>query len=163
MASTHKRFIEGKGFLLGVDHNNNYIYMRDFSWDCGHYWAGGYLTNCYKNTRPSGHYHFDSTFLKGADSFDKYRDNLKWSTLNDKEIWRLLDLMKQFYTLKQSAEVFQYGGHYTSYGRTKEEIVPHMSEAINKHIESVIIPQIKDLLTKYTPKTEKQTERITKK
>lgn len=147
METREKMFKQGKGFLLGVTHDNNYIYMRDFSFDCGWYWAGGYMTNCYKNSRCSGHYHFDSTYLKGASGIDKVKEQFKWSTLTENEWWRLLDLMKQFYVLKASAEVFQYGGHYTSKGRTPEEINPEMAKMINNQIEQVIIPQVRKLLT----------------
>lgn len=143
----NKRYVEGKGFLLGVTATHDYIYMRDFSWDCGWYWGGGYMTNCYKNTRCSGHYHFDSTYLTGANAIEKYNKDFVKSTLTESEWYRLLDLMTQFYNLRKSAEIFQYGGHYTSKGRTEKELNKDQADFINNHIKEVIIPEVKKVLT----------------
>lgn len=67
------------------------------------------------------------------------------------EWWRIKDLFKQFYKLRDAAEVFQHGGHCTSDGRTPEELVPGMATRINEHIRDVIIPRIRLALTKPIP------------
>ena len=60
----------------------------------------------------------------------------------EKNWWRIKDLYKQFYILKDSAEVFLYGGHCVSEGRNQLEIDKKMRDKINLHIEKVIIPEI---------------------
>ena len=148
------------------------IYLHDFSWDCGWYWAGGYLGN------NSCHFHFDGAFLNGIDerghplgnfvspwkNLKKHESGVKvvrngasvWEDIEtfldgvpkhiSENWWRIKDLFKQFYTLRDAAEVFLYGGHCTSDGRTKAEINPKKAAAINKHIETVIIPEIRKIV-----------------
>lgn len=62
--------------------------------------------------------------------------------------WRIKDLFKQFYALRQAAECFQYGRHCTSDNRNPAEINKEMAAQINKHIETVIIPEIRKALDK---------------
>ena len=154
------------GYLKGTKRR---IYLYDFEWSCGWYWAGGYVGNS------DLHCHFDGCFLNTPDSrghslgnfFDPWTklptyleekniiritngasiweplstflDNAQYS---EREWWRIKDLFKQFYALKQAAETLQYGGHCTSYNRTNVEIQPELATTINEHIKTVIIPAI---------------------
>ena len=144
--------------LLGFDkHDKKGVYLRDFEWQCGWYWAGGYIGNS------QFHAHFDGAFLdvpdyrgnclgfKPADmsngcaiweDLTKFLDN---ATFESREWWRIKDLFKQFYTLRDAAEVFQYGGHCTDGGRNPAEINLEMAKTINLHIENVIIPEIRKI------------------
>ena len=159
MDKIKKKFKEDtKRYFLGVTTDNQYIYMSDFSWDCGWYWGGGYL-NIHTNNRKYADCmtHFDSVFFDRTSTVVEVDKNLhnislvkamfQKSTLTEKEWWRLMDLMKQFYSLREGAEVFQYGGHYTSWGRTDKEINLGLAEELNNHIENVIIPEVRKLLT----------------
>ncbi len=149
------------------------IYLEDFSWDCGWYWGGGYVGN--RNM----HCHFDGCFLEVPDirghalgnfttpwnkkegatvisngcsvwePLDFFLDNAQYTAT---QWWRIKDLFKQFYTLKAAAEVFQYGGHCSGTGRTKDEINPAMAQSINKHIADTIIPAIRNELNKAVDK-----------
>lgn len=132
------------------------IWLYDFSWDCGWYWGGGYIGN--KNM----HSHFDSCFLDTVDSrgfhfgvttvpnnncyiwenLDFFLDNASFTA---KEWWRMKDLFKQFYAYREAAECFRHGGNCTSDGRNENEINLDMASKINKHIEDVIIPEIRKL------------------
>lgn len=143
------------------------IYLYDFEWSCGWYWSGGYLGN--RNL----HCHFDGCFLETPDirghalgnfvtPWNKREGAVElsngcaiWEDIStfldepmfDKETWwRVKDLFKQFYRLRDAAEVFQYGGHCTSKGRTEKEINPEMARQINLHIQNVIIPEIRKLV-----------------
>jgi len=138
-----------KYFLLGVRREDNKkVWLGDFSWDCGWYWSGGYVEVFSKNGKDiEEHFHFDDTFLKGAKAVDIIKNYFKETTLTGAEWWRLLDLFKQFYTIREAGEVFQYGGHYTSKGRTTEEIKKEWAEKLNEHLEKVIIPQVRQLLS----------------
>lgn len=87
------------------------------------------------------HTHFSSYFDKN-ESVEEYFSETQFS----KDEWyRLLDLMKQFYALQKTAEVFNHGGHITSYGRTDAEMNPNMAAIINSHIKEVIIPEVQSL------------------
>ena len=59
-----------------------------------------------------------------------------------KNWWRIKDLYKQFYILKEAAAVFQHGGHCTSKDRNPKELNKKMADKINEHIEFIIIPEI---------------------
>lgn len=79
------------------------------------------------------------------EDLDFFLDNAQYDS---KQWWRIKDLFKQFYTLRDAAEVFQHGGHCTSKGRTPGEINKDLAAAINKQIETVIIPEIRKALDK---------------
>lgn len=139
------------------------VYLTGFSWDCGWYWGGGYI-----ETR-NMHTHFDSCFLNTVDirghalgnfctpwnkkeGYTEVRNGCSvWEDLDfflddaqftAKEWWRIKDLYKQFYHFKKAAECFKHGGHCTTDERSESEIVPELANAVNKHIETVIIPKI---------------------
>lgn len=133
-------------WLLGKNSYGENIYLRDFTWDCGWYWSGGYLGN--RNC----HYHFES-YGKDTNYFDGFKKDIVESNLTDKQLWRLCDLMKQFYAYKNAAECFQYGGHYTAEDRSPSEIVKDNADLINKHIETVIIPEVRNLMNSVVNKS----------
>ena len=134
-----------KKWFIGINADGEREFLKDFSWDCGWYWSGGYLGN--KNI----HHHFSGLSEKyNTNMRDAFLAYYKGTPLTDPELWRLCDLFKQFYAYKEAAECFQYGGHYTSTGRTPEELKPEMAQAINAHIENVIIPEIRKLMDAVT-------------
>ena len=164
-----------KSWYLGHDESDRY-FLEDFTWDCGWYWGGGYL-EVYrgyktKSTGPDNqhrmHTHFDShlstlgdgdwfkvdggKFIRSEDTrcnwFDGFKKHIPYTVLTDDEIWRLCDLMIQFYAYRRASECFQYGGHYSSKGRTRREIRKPMERECNKQIEKVIIPLVRELLDK---------------
>jgi len=146
-------------WYLGQTKNGERIYLNDFEWQCGWYWAGGYIGN--KNL----HCHFDGCFLDVPDYRGHPLGNFTpqmlsngvaiWEPLSvflddaqytENEWWRIKDLFRQFYAYKNAAECFQYGGHCTPHGRTESEINKSMADKINNHIENVIIPEIRKAL-----------------
>lgn len=131
------------------------IYLTGFSWDCNWYYGGGYIGN--RNL----HCHFDGAFLNVPDYRGHCLGNFTPQNLNngcavweplstfldnpkfdEKQWWRIKDLYKQFYSLKQAAETFIYGGHCTSEGRNSLEINKEMADKINQHLQDVVIPEI---------------------
>ena len=116
-------------------------YLRDFSWDCEWYWSGGYLGN--KNL----HHHFSGLNRnKNQNMYDAFNEYYTHTKLTDSQLWRLCDLLAQFYSHTKSAECFQYGGHYSSSGRNENEIKIDFAKDINTHIKEVIIPEVRKLL-----------------
>ena len=159
--------------LIGYTKKEQYgerrpVYLEGFQWNCGWYWGGGYIGN------KDFHAHFDGAFLDTPDIRGHVLGNFvtPWSVKPENSVvvsngcsvwedittflddapahiqanwWRIKDLYKQFYRLRDAAEVFQYGG-CTSEGRTEAEINPEMAKAINLHIATVIIPEIVKVL-----------------
>lgn len=142
--------------ILALGRSKEYhstIYLYDFSWDCDWYWGGGYLgnNNC--------HYHLNSYFNKDKSSFDAIKEDFGDSlTLTDSELWRFLDLFKQFYAYKEAAGCFHSGGHMTSRGRTTLEIDPVMERALNDHLQDIIIPLINSLCDSINERREAEAE-----
>jgi hypothetical protein len=159
--------MKNKWYLGEIKDSSTRIYLEDFEWQCGWYWAGGYIVSC------DMHCHFDGCFLKTPDirghslgnfttPWNKKENStvLKngaavWESLSfflddpqytESEWWRIKDLFKQFYTLRDAAEIFTHGGNCTTKYRTKKEINKCRADGINKHIETVIIPLIRDAM-----------------
>jgi len=139
-----------QSFYLGKL-EGEHIYLEGFEWACEWYWSGGYIEGYAKKSPTErnwqSHQHFDGLFLKGQGGIDRLLQ-LEDCPYDQKTLWLLLDLMKQFYALRDAAEVYQYGGHMCS-----EAVgVPHvfkpnaMSRALNNDIEVHIIPQVVELL-----------------
>lgn len=151
------------------------VYLQNFEWACGWYWSGGYIVSedmhchfdgCFLD-RPDSRGHSLGNFF---DPWTKLPDYIKeekvqrisngaaiWEDLsfflndsqyNAKEWWRIKDLFKQFYRLRDAAEVFQYGRHCTRHKRNPAEINLEMAKQINSHIETVIIPEIRKTLNR---------------
>jgi hypothetical protein len=162
-----------KRWYLGRTKLENYgevrnVYLEDFTWDCGWYWGGGYI-----HVGKSAFCHFDGCFLDVPDIRGHCLGNFvtPWSNkagtivkngcsiwapielfLTDvpshisRKWWRIKDLYKQFYILRQAAEVFQYGGHCSSEGRLPAEIDLERAKSLNTHLETVIISAIREIM-----------------
>ena len=164
-----------KKVLLGYTKRKFYgsrepVYLYDFKWDCDWYWAGGYIGNknfhthfnsCFLNTiNPRGHSlgKFITPWSKSpkcGDYFVIKNGASIWEPITtflddvpqyiQDKWWRIKDLFVQFYKLKEAAEVFQFGGHCTAEGRTDDEYDLEMAKKINKHIEKVVIREIRKI------------------
>lgn len=136
-----------KHFLLGIDQDDRKVWLQDFEWQCEWYWGGGYLHTLTSETAPEhskdidSHYHVDG-LMKDCNLYDGFKKHLKECTLTDKELWQLCDWFKVFYTLRESAEVMQYGGHYT---RTDWVKKPEIAKLFNLMLEVEVIPAIRAL------------------
>lgn len=165
-----------KRWYLGKTKRNLYgfatrVYLEDFTWDCGWYWGGGYVGNknfgahfdgCFLDVPDSRGHPLGAFFDPWTRRPDTVADFVilkngaaVWEDLNffldnaqytSNEWWRIKDLFKQFYALRTAAEVFQYGGHCSSGNRRPAEINKEMAATINKHLEEVVIPAIRDAL-----------------
>jgi len=147
------------------DGSNINVYLTGFKWDCGWYWGGGYIETVDMHTHFGGCFldtvdvrghslgNFVSPWYKGyspetatvinngASVWEDLSLFLDFPQFTPNEWWRIKDLYKQFYIYRDAAEAFQYGGHCASEGRASDELKPKMAALINKHIETVIIPE----------------------
>lgn len=144
-----KRTCEAFGkkiYLLGKDKDGVNYWLEAPSWDCGWYWGFGYVETYTNNNHPNkakdieSHQHFDGLFFnKNKNGYDAYKDFFAEITVSDKELWQLLELMKTFYCLKETAEVLGRGGsHYTA--NPVSEIIKNTDEV--KRINNVVLPAI---------------------
>lgn len=138
-----------KSFLLGIKDNRKY-YLETPSWDCGWYWGCGYVeTYNRRKTDIESHQHFDGLFLKtkknGYDAFIEFFDDI---TIDKKEVWTLIELMKTIYILKETAEVLGSGGsHYTN-NPCKDVIINTFEVArINDEVLPKLFEEVEELLT----------------
>lgn len=134
-------------YFLGRDVYGENCWLEEASWDCNWYWGFGYVETYTNNKNPSRskdisvHQHFDELFFRtGKTSFDAFNDFFAETPLTDKEIWRLLELMKSFYIAKEYASMIYLGGaHYTSHNPC-EDIIKDSGEW--ERISRVVIPAI---------------------
>lgn len=144
-------------YLLGEDSDGIKYWLEAPSWDCGWYWGFGYVETYQNNREPSkardidSHSHFEGlVFKNGKDGKYIYHinDALPETPLTDSEAWELSDLMKRFYTLKESAAIFGRGtAHYTSntgHDSTNKNMEKYINEvelpAIFKRVIEILSP-----------------------
>ena len=133
-------------YLLGADKEGTYYWLEEATWDCGWYWGAGYVETYTNNKYPErsrdieSHQHFDVLFLKGPemckDMFDEFFNE---TPLNDGEKWKLLELMKTIYTLKEYSEVVYRGGSNITSNSLMEAI---KSEEEYNRINKTVLPQL---------------------
>jgi len=136
-------------YFLGVDKDGYNLWLEAASWDCDWYWGFGYIETYSNNGDPSkargisSHSNFDSMLLK--ESKFLLSDIGVESPLTKKEQWRLADLMKSFYTLKEAAAVFGRGGSHIA-GTSDYLKQPEMVEKINKELLPELFKEVYKLL-----------------
>lgn len=142
-------------YLLGVDKYGVKHYLEEFTFDCGWYYGGGYVETFTNNKNPersrdiSMHTHFDGLFFNGKKSaYDLFKEYFTETPLNEDETWKLLELIKSFYTIREYSDLLYRGGaHYTrnpiaedikneaEYKRINEEVIPKLAQEIYKLLE----------------------------
>ena len=145
----------GIHYLLGINHDGEYVWLEKESWDCGWYWGFGYLHTYTNNRQPerskdiTAHFHFDSTFLKGPEySKDMFKKYFNETVLTDDEIWELCDYMKTFYTLKSVAELFKNGySHQTERAKIENLKSEGQCDLVNKVWLPEVFKRIENLLS----------------
>jgi len=136
-----------KVFLLGVDECGQNVWLEAASWDCGWYWGFGYIETYEKNVNPgrardiSSHSRYNSSIWSSKNEkgdFVYHVNMMDWnaSTLTDGEAWKLSELMREFYCLRETAELFGRGSmNICDAGFPK-------NESLVKRINEVLLPAI---------------------
>ena len=135
-----------KIWLLGKDEDGINYWLEEPSWDCGWYWGFGYIETYTNNRNPElardiqSHSHFDYMFMRGPEcTRDNFKKFFKETPLTDDEIWELVDYMKTFYTLKDTAELFKHG---YSWQTSKAKIDQLQSEEQQDLVNKVWLPEV---------------------
>lgn len=137
-------------YLLGKDKYGRKRWLEKPSWDCGWYWGFGYVESYTNNNNPEKakdieeHTHFDSLFLSGHNDkhlyyYDAWKDFFVDSVLTDSEIWSLMEMMKSYYLLRESASLFENGTSHITCNLCKDVI---QSKDISDIINHQILPEL---------------------
>jgi len=159
-----------KVYLLGKDKSGDYVWLEAPSWDCNWYWGFGYIERYFDNKRPSkaedisSHSHWDSEIIGNIEG--EYRHHLNTnpniveSVLTDAESWKLAELMKSYYILKETADFFKHGGSHLSENPLKNFLlIFNKNEELTKKINEVLLPAIfKEIDELLTPKQKERKE-----
>lgn len=133
-------------YLLGTDKDDIAYWLEQGTWDCGWYWGCGYVETYSRNMSPSAsrdinsHQHFNSMFFnKKGNAYDEFKRFFVETTLVDKEIWTLIELMKTIYTLKEYSGTINRGGSHFTTNPCKDLI---MNSEEYERINDVVIPAL---------------------
>lgn len=148
-----------KVYLLGRWKSGEYFWLEEAKWDCGWYWGFGYIEVYTNSKNPhlsrdvSSHTHWNSgvvgdlEFRLNPDKWDdvtkKYvyhlNDNpeVAESVLTDKESWELAELLKSYYTLRETAEVFGRGSSHVAGVEYN-----YKDETVTKQVNEKILPKL---------------------
>ena len=163
-------------YLLGCGVDRKLMWLEEPKWDCGWYWGFGYVESYTNSQYPDrakdidSHSHFSGLIgsqehydhEKGCYCKGKYVHNvydspqLVETTFTSDEGWKLSELFKQFYLLKEMAE-FTYKEKPGCNVTTSPVDHGNMKEW-HEHINKVMIPKIiTEIIWMLTP-----TEEVTK-
>jgi len=148
-------------YLLGVDDDGVKYWLEAPEWQCGWYWAFGYIETYTNNNDPSrvrdinSHEHWDSKITGKHEHYDHEKGcfvldrdyvhhinefkGFKDTTLTDSEAWEVADLMQSFYTLRKTAEYYRHGGSHISSPQNSDEC---KDSELEKRINEVDLPKI---------------------
>jgi len=147
-----------KIYLLGKNKYDENVWLEAPSWDCNHYWGFGYLETYTNNNNPqnardiTSHTHYNTTITITVNKEYKHHinenPNFKETTLTNKEAWKLSELMKTFYILKETSELFETGSaHIATNPCNKLLKNKKLYNLINKKLLPAIFEEIDKLLS----------------
>lgn len=143
-------------YFLGINKEDERVYLRLPSFDCGWYWGCGYIST-YRGSfnsenNYSMHTHFKGYIIGQQEEYDfdkghyvkkeythHLNEVLKETVLTDKESWVLSELISSMEKLKDSAEFFNRGGGNMTDNPLKEEL---KDEEMYKKINGRLLPKI---------------------
>lgn len=152
-------------YLLGEDSNGVTYWLEEPKWDCSWYWGFGYVEtyqtfhgrvcNSPHNAHDcASHNHFDGMFWRRQDKkvyLEAWKATFVESTLTDKEVWTLMELMKAFYTLKETAELYYNGSAHVTTNPCKELLQnANEYERLNKKVIPELFKEVAKLLAPET-------------
>lgn len=134
-----KTILGKQNYLLGINYDNKEVWLEEISWDCGWYWGLGYVeTYNEEYSDIEMHTHFNSKFLEKS-IYNSFKNYFKETTLNDDEIWKLLEYMKTLYTLRGYSDMLHTGSSYVTKNECSDTI--KNTEEYNR-INQIVIPEV---------------------
>ena len=155
---------KNKEYLMGKNQDGEKVWLETPSWDCGWYWGFGYLNTISSHTHVNGltgrQEYWDSEkqcFRVSSDYVHNIYDSPKLveTTFTENEGWKLSELFREFYLLKDMAEYTHRspaGCHVTTSPVTQD---PEKMAQWHKEINEVMIPMITaEIMRMLTPVSE---------
>lgn len=142
-----KKVITWRGkeyYLLGKDSEGINYYLKEASWDCDWHWGFGYVETFINNNSPKNskdirnHQHFDMMFLN-TNGYDAFKKFFKETTVNNNELWKLVELMKSFYVTRNYSDFIHRGSAGYSSNPAEDSI---KNEEEYNRINKTVIPNI---------------------
>ena len=121
--------------LIGHHKQNGPTFLEKHSFDCGWYWAFGYLGN------RDCHWHIKSIINQPEEycpTWTNIDHHFSSTWLTQSQWWVLRDLFISAYALKKAAEVYKHGGHQTTMAQNLRIISKQMSDQINADLEKLL-------------------------
>ena len=141
-------------YLIGADNDGIKYWLEKASFDCNWYFGFGYVETFTNNRLPhlskdiNSHSHFDNMiFNKNKSCYDAFKECFPINPFNDNEIWKILELMKSFYTIREYSDLLHiHGSHITN--NPCNEIIQNDEEynRINKTVLPSIFEQIYNIM-----------------
>ena len=145
-----RRLINGKWqFLLGTRDSETY-WLEQAVFDCEWYWAIGYVESYRGYSQLDrgwrGHQHFNGMFFNDNDcGFDLFNDFFDATPFTDREVWKILELMKAAYTARRYSDMLHSGNA----GITENPIKDVIKDIFEyKRINNRVIPSLMNELYK---------------
>lgn len=168
-----------KVYLLGVFDNGEYFWLEEAKWDCGWYWGFGYIETYTNNKFPnraadiSSHSHWQGGIAGYVrDTVKPYinhmydNNHIVKCTLTEQESWKLAELMKSYYTLKEAAALLDSGSAHVTENPAEATLHrPDMAKTINEELMPAIFAQVYELLdpeSEYNKAKQQQEEHAVK-
>ena len=149
-----------KIYLLGQDKDGYNVYLEAPSWDCKWYWGFGYIETYTQKTNPSmssdvsSHSHWKYCIVgdRGTNSSEyihhiNENPNFASTVLTNEESWELSELMKKFYILSDTANLFHEGSAGITSSLDDEFKNEELYNKINKELMPKIFKKIDEILT----------------
>ncbi len=141
-SSLDKKTVEsGKNlYLLGKDSEDVAYWLEAPSWDCGWYWGFGHIYT-YPNNNTA----------KESKTFQHIDNPMRWFVYSnvlpklakvpytEDEAWKLVELFKQFYLLRDMAGYYKRGGCYISVLDNHKRL---QDRTQTKNLNNIRIPEI---------------------
>lgn len=116
--------------FLGIDHDDEEIYLYPPEWACDSYWQFGWIGNANLHTQ-----------LQWAAKPSQIANYFKSFILKDEKLWVFLELLESIYLLKRMAELYQIGGIHITTNPCKE-LLQNLDQC--DHINRFLIPKLID-------------------
>ena len=157
MKKSIKIFKDERYYLLGSDKNNIKYWLREPSWDCDWYWSCGWVET-FKDGDIDTHHLLDMyddmcVWFPGIIGSKKIIIN---SPFTEDEQWKLAELFKTMYIIKNYANLMYTG--YSGISYIYELNLKDLDYA--KEINEKLLPQIFDTIKNIMePENEKETKK----
>lgn len=141
-----------KYYLLGTrKEDNKKVWLEQGTFNCDWYWGIGYVEVFNHNyTDIDEHRHFNTLFLN---SYDTFKDYFKEITIENNEIWQLLEFMTTIYQLRNFSDTIYLKGSHITNNNTEEllfneDIYKKMYDNINNEDIPKLLEQVYKMLEK---------------